>query len=89
MMVQVGACIVNDEHVIVSIGYNGFPRGCHDHALPWAKKASSGSLLDTKYPYVSLHRSTAACSGQSSAALVLQLQGTSLPCARIHQGSMC
>ena len=24
---QVGACIVNDEHKIVSVGYNGMPRG--------------------------------------------------------------
>ena len=24
---QVGACIVNDDNRIVSVGYNGFPRG--------------------------------------------------------------
>jgi dCMP deaminase len=51
--VQVGACIVNDENIILSIGYNGFPRGCADSRLPWAKRAESGSILDTKYPYVS------------------------------------
>ncbi|KAF6257623.1 cytidine deaminase-like protein [Scenedesmus sp. NREL 46B-D3] len=50
---QVGACIVNDENIILSIGYNGFPRGCADSRLPWAKRAESGSILDTKYPYVS------------------------------------
>lgn len=50
---QVGACIVNDENIILSIGYNGFPRGCADSALPWAKRAKSDSILDTKYPYVS------------------------------------
>jgi hypothetical protein len=50
---QVGACIVNDENIILSIGYNGFPRGCSDSSLPWSKKARSGSILDTKYPYVS------------------------------------
>ncbi|WIA28220.1 hypothetical protein OEZ86_010778 [Tetradesmus obliquus] len=49
---QVGACIVNDENIILSIGYNGFPRGCADSRLPWAKRAESGSILDTKYPYV-------------------------------------
>ena len=27
---QVGACIVNDDNRIVSVGYNGFPRGCSD-----------------------------------------------------------
>jgi deoxycytidylate deaminase len=52
--VQVGACIVNDENIILSIGYNGFPRGCADSRLPWAKRAESGSILDTKYPYVSV-----------------------------------
>lgn len=47
---QVGACIVNKEKKIVGIGYNGFPRGCSDDALPWAREADTA--LDTKYPYV-------------------------------------
>lgn len=46
---QVGACIVNDQNKIVSIGYNGLPRGCDDDLFPWARE---GSYLDTKYPYV-------------------------------------
>jgi len=25
---QVGACIVNDQHRVVGLGYNGFPAGC-------------------------------------------------------------
>lgn len=49
---QVGACIVSRDHVILGIGYNGFPRGCCDSKLPWAKVAASGNPLDTKYPYV-------------------------------------
>ena len=52
---QVGACIVNRDNRIVGIGYNGFPRGCSDDFLPWARrdsKGSSSSLLQTKYPYV-------------------------------------
>ena len=48
---QVGACIVGRNKVILGIGYNGFPRGCGDHALPWAKKSKEG-FLGTKYPYV-------------------------------------
>lgn len=51
-LLQVGAVIVDDSNVILSIGYNGFPRGVHDGRLPWAKRSSSGSVLDTKYPYV-------------------------------------
>jgi dCMP deaminase len=47
---QVGACIVDRDHRIVGIGYNGFPRGCSDDALPWARTAPSPE--DTKYPYV-------------------------------------
>jgi dCMP deaminase len=47
---QVGACIVNKDHRIVGMGYNGFPRGCSDDELPWDRVASSE--LDTKYAYV-------------------------------------
>ena len=47
---QVGACIVNPDRRIVGIGYNGFPRGCSDDELPWAREAENE--LDTKYPYV-------------------------------------
>jgi dCMP deaminase len=34
---------------VVSIGYNGFPKGCDDDAYPWT---SEGSTLDSKYAYV-------------------------------------
>jgi dCMP deaminase len=47
---QVGACIVNDEHKIVSVGYNGMPTGCDDSKLPWSRE--SDNTLNTKYPYV-------------------------------------
>jgi dCMP deaminase len=47
---QVGACIVNADKRIVGIGYNGFPAGCSDDCLPWARSAPNE--LDTKYPYV-------------------------------------
>ena len=47
---QVGACIVNDDNRIVSVGYNGFPRGCSDEDFPWERKADNQN--DTKYPFV-------------------------------------
>lgn len=47
---QVGACIVDENKCIVGIGYNGFPRGCSDDYLPWARVADSE--LHKKYPYV-------------------------------------
>lgn len=46
---QVGACIVDANNRIVSIGYNGFVNGCSDEDFPWARE---GAFLDTKYPYV-------------------------------------
>ena len=46
---QLGCCIVSPDNIIMSIGYNGFPRGCSDDNLPWER---SGELYDTKYPYV-------------------------------------
>lgn len=49
------------DNIILGIGYNGFPRGCRDEDLPWAKAAASGSILDTKYPYVRLCARLCAC----------------------------
>jgi len=46
---QVGACIVNAENRIMSMGYNGLPTGCDDDAFPWE---AQGEHMDTKYPYV-------------------------------------
>lgn len=46
---QVGACVVNPDNKIVSVGYNGMPLGVSDDEFPWARE---GELLDTKYPYV-------------------------------------
>ena len=45
---QVGACIVSSDNKILSMGYNGFPRGCSDDDFPWARE---GEMLDTKYVY--------------------------------------
>jgi dCMP deaminase len=46
---QVGACVASKENKIVGVGYNGFPLGCSDDDLPWAR---NGEFLETKYPYV-------------------------------------
>ena len=45
---QVGACIVNEEKRILSMGYNGMPHHCHDDEYPWDR----GEGLDSKYLYV-------------------------------------
>ena len=46
---QVGACIVNRNNIIESIGYNGLPKGCSDDEFSWEKE---GETLNTKYPFV-------------------------------------
>lgn len=46
---QVGACIVDKNKKVVSIGYNGFPRGLSDKVFPWGRE---GGFKDTKYAYV-------------------------------------
>ena len=45
---KVGACIVDDDHKVVSIGYNGMPAGVPEEELSWNK----GEGLDSKYLYV-------------------------------------
>jgi len=46
---QVGAAIVDENHRVVSVGYNGFPQGVSDDEFPWARE---GATLDTKYAFV-------------------------------------
>ena len=46
---QVGACIVNSEKRIVSMGYNGMPHCCSDDEFPWDRE---NNPLDSKYLYV-------------------------------------
>ena len=46
---QVGACIVDQNNKILSVGYNGMPIGCSDDEFPWER---DGKPEDTKYPYI-------------------------------------
>ena len=48
---QAGTCIVDENNVIVGLGYNGFPRGCSDDSLPW-RRDREYKLSETKYAYV-------------------------------------
>ena len=45
---QVGSVIVDTDHKIVSLGYNGMPSGIDDNLVPWGH----GDGLDSKYLYV-------------------------------------
>ena len=46
---QVGAAIIDENNRVVSVGYNGLPRGCSDDEFPWSRE---GGFLVTKYAYV-------------------------------------
>ncbi len=66
---QVGACIVDENNVILTTGYNGFPIGCSDDEFPWDREGE-----ETKYPYV-VHAELNA---------ILNASGKSLKGARIY-----
>lgn len=46
---QVGACIVNRDKRIMSMGYNGMPRNCNDDEFPWGREDDP---FNSKYLYV-------------------------------------
>lgn len=89
---------MNDDNIILSIGYNGFPRGCSDSALPWSKRSQSGSILDTKYPYVSgnstqqqqqpANRQTSYRGGRGQRGQTACVSCGSMPCAHTR-GLLC
>ena len=68
---QVGACIVSEDNKILSIGYNGFPRGCSDDEISWERE---GDFQNTKYPYV--------CHAELNA--ILNYTGTTMKKSRIY-----
>ncbi len=69
---QVGSCIVSADNKILSIGYNGFPRGCSDEDFPWAREGEDP--LKTKYIYVT----------HSELNAILNFRGGTLEGAKIY-----
>ena len=68
---QVGCCIVSQDNKILSMGYNGFPKGCSDDEFPWDRE---GDPLDTKYLYVA----------HSELNAILNYSGGSLAGAKLY-----
>ena len=68
---QVGACIVNDDNKIMSVGYNGMPKACSDDEFPWERE---GGQLETKYFFV--------CHAELNA--ILNYRGGSLEGSRLY-----
>ncbi len=69
---QVGACIVSEDNKILSMGYNGFPKGCSDDEFPWARESESPE--DNKYFY----------STHSELNAILNYRGGSLEGAKLY-----
>ena len=70
---QVGACIVSPDNKILSMGYNGFPKGCSDDEFPWERENDKDSNL-TKYPFVT----------HSELNAILNYNGGSLAGAKLY-----
>ncbi|MBQ9018764.1 MAG: dCMP deaminase family protein [Bacilli bacterium] len=49
---QVGACFVNENNKIISVGYNGAPNGWDDDSFPWRRPEKGEGEYNSKYPYV-------------------------------------
>ena len=74
---KVGACIVDKDHKVVSIGYNGMPRGVDDDKVSWNR----GEGLDSKYLYVCHAEFNAILNTRNGAALEgCTLYVTLFPC---------
>ncbi len=74
---QVGACIVSDDNKILSMGYNGFPKGCSDDEFPWARE---GDDLETKYFYVTHSELNAILNYRGGSLEGSKLYVTLFPC---------
>lgn len=73
---QNGACIVDRNHIILGLGYNGFPRGCGDGDLPWCRE---GGFCETKYAYV-VHAEENAIYNTNASTEGATLYCTLFPC---------
>ena len=71
---QVGACIVSEDNKILSMGYNGFPRGCSDEEFPWGKELEATDPYNAKYLY----------STHSELNAILNYRGGSLEGSKIY-----
>ncbi|MFA6307890.1 MAG: dCMP deaminase family protein [Patescibacteria group bacterium] len=51
---QTGSVIVDQNNVVLGLGYNGFPRGTKEGDFPWDREGGyeKDEFLKTKYPYV-------------------------------------
>ena len=75
---QVGACIVSEDNKILSMGYNGFPRGCSDDEFPWGK--GDPDDYNDKYLYVTHSELNAILNYRGGSLEGSKLYVTLFPC---------
>lgn len=74
---QVGCCIVSQDNKILSMGYNGLPKGCSDDAFPWERE---GAPLETKYLYTAHSELNAILNYSGGSLAGAKLYVTLFPC---------
>lgn len=74
---QVGACIVNGDNRILSVGYNGMPTGCQDDEMPWSRE---GGFLESKYAFVCHAELNAILNNDGGSLKGARLYATLFPC---------
>lgn len=77
---QVGACIVSQDNKILSMGYNGFPRGCSDDEFPWGKEKETLDPYSAKYLYVTHSELNAILNYRGGSLEGSKLYVTLFPC---------
>lgn len=77
---QVGACIVSEDNKILSMGYNGFPRGCSDDDFPWGKQLETEDPYNAKYLYVTHSELNAILNYRGGSLEGSKLYVTLFPC---------
>ena len=72
---QVGACIVSEDHRILSMGYNGLPNGLPDDEFPWNREGE-----DNKYFYTTHSELNAILNYRGGSLEGSKLYVTLFPC---------
>lgn len=77
---QVGACIVSSDNKILSMGYNGFPKGCSDDDFPWGKEQEQEDPYNSKYFYTTHSELNAILNYRGGSLEGTKLYVTLFPC---------
>ena len=83
---RVGACIVSPDNKILSMGYNGFPKGCSDDEFPWGKEHQDDDPYNAKYFYSHSQRAERDFKLQRGSLEGSKLYVTLFPCNELRQG---